>query len=256
MPTIHDHGVCIRTWDWSETSQTVCILAREHGMLRALAKGSRRERSPYSGGLEVLARGDLTAITKPAGTLHLLTAWDLTHTYPGCRRDLARFHAGMYLADLTGQAVHDEDPHPQLFDALTTALDRIGGVDAPAGDLPVQRALLEYQWAVLVETGHMPVLDHHAETGREVKLGKAVGFSPRLGGIVDDPGPGATGAVWRVRAETIGILREVAGGVLGEGAQAAGVERAGRLLAWHLRERLEIDPPTLGLVYPEAGRRR
>jgi recombinational DNA repair protein (RecF pathway) len=42
VPPIIDQAIVVRLWDFSETSQTVSLFLREHGMLRGLAKGSRR----------------------------------------------------------------------------------------------------------------------------------------------------------------------------------------------------------------------
>ena len=69
MATVTDDAVCIRQWDWSETSQTVSVFAREHGLLRGVAKGSKRENSRFSGGLEVLTRGEVMAIVKPTAEM-------------------------------------------------------------------------------------------------------------------------------------------------------------------------------------------
>ncbi len=248
MPPVTDQGVCIRQRDWSETSQTAVVLAREHGLLRVLAKGSRRDKAPYSGGLEVLARADFEFIAKPAGQLALLTSWDLAETYPACRRELPRFHASMFLADLVGRAVQDADPHPKLHDALVGALRALD-----AGD-PVERALLEFQWTLLVEIGHKPELRVHAGTGEPPQGARALGFSPELGGVVDDPGPNPGERTWRARTETIALLRRLEAGEI-PSEDAAALERAGRLLAHYTRARLEIDPPTLGLVYPDPAAR-
>jgi len=248
VPPVTDQGVCIRQRDWSETSQTAVVLAREHGLLRVLAKGSRRDKAPYSGGLEVLARADFEFIAKPAGQLALLTSWDLAETYPACRRELPRFHASMFLADLVGRAVQDADPHPKLHDALVGALRALD-----AGD-PVERALLEFQWTLLVEIGHKPELRVHAGTGEPPQGARALGFSPELGGVVDDPGPNPGERTWRARTETIALLRRLEAGEI-PSEDAAALERAGRLLAHYTRARLEIDPPTLGLVYPDPAAR-
>ena len=42
MPTISDYAICIRRWDFSETSQTVSLFTRESGIIRGLAKGAKR----------------------------------------------------------------------------------------------------------------------------------------------------------------------------------------------------------------------
>ncbi|HAC09503.1 MAG TPA: DNA repair protein RecO, partial [Phycisphaerales bacterium] len=53
MPTIRDEAVCVRHWDFSETSQTVSLFLRDHGLVRGLAKGARRERGSFSGGFDL-----------------------------------------------------------------------------------------------------------------------------------------------------------------------------------------------------------
>ena len=59
MGTMHDQGVCIRQWDFSETSQTVSLFGRSLGVVRGLAKGARRERGAFDGGVDLLSRGEL-----------------------------------------------------------------------------------------------------------------------------------------------------------------------------------------------------
>ena len=72
MPVAHDQGVCIRHWDFSETSQTVSLFGRGLGLVRGLAKGARRERGSFSGGIGLLARGEIVAVVKPEHVALLL----------------------------------------------------------------------------------------------------------------------------------------------------------------------------------------
>ncbi|MEY3021187.1 MAG: hypothetical protein RIS86_383, partial [Planctomycetota bacterium] len=81
MPNLVDQAICIRQWDWSETSQTVSLFCRAHGVLRGLAKGARRERGSFSGGIDLLARGEVVAVTKPDRELQTLTAWTLLQIF-------------------------------------------------------------------------------------------------------------------------------------------------------------------------------
>ncbi|MCZ6836092.1 MAG: recombination protein O N-terminal domain-containing protein, partial [Planctomycetota bacterium] len=73
MPTISDSAVCIRRWDFSETSQTVSLFTHTHGIIRGLAKGAKREKGAFSGGFDVLTQGHLVAIVKPGRDLATLT---------------------------------------------------------------------------------------------------------------------------------------------------------------------------------------
>ena len=73
VPQLRDIAVCVRHWDFSETSQTVSLLTREHGILRGLAKGSRRDKGDFSGGIDLLTCGEVIAIVKPSGAMATLT---------------------------------------------------------------------------------------------------------------------------------------------------------------------------------------
>ncbi len=245
MPTIQDQGLCIRHWDWSETSQTVSILTREHGVLRALAKGSKRENARFSGGVELLTLAALQAIVKPHTELATLTEWDLVELFPALRRSLDRFHAAMYIADLLQHGVRDSDPHPGLFDASLAALRSLGDLTSLETGLSIEPCLLRFQWALLVEMGYTPVLDRDAAAGGPLPTAGRYLFSPQLGGLVTGPAP--QGPSWGVRAQTVECLRAIAG--TGAEIDAQACRRANRLLASYIRELLGEQVGSLGSVF-------
>lgn len=253
VPTIHDEAICIRQWDWSETSQTVSLFAREVGVFRAVAKGSRREGAPFSGGLEVLTRAGLTASLKRTGALSTLTSWDLRDAYPAMRQELPRFHAGLYVADLIHHALRDDDPHPRLFDECVGALAQIGGsLDQQPGDAPM--ALLHFQWALLVETGRAPVLDAAADTGEHLNQAGSYVFDPSLGGLVADT-PRHAESGWRVREHTVELLRLVAQNADPDVTDEV-ISRANRLLGAHIAWGLEGPLPTAPMALGETPQPR
>ncbi len=247
MPPVLDDALCIRHWDWSETSQTVSLFTRNHGLVRALAKGSKRPKAPYSGGVELLTRGQAAFIIRPSSELALLTAWDLEETYPALRADLAAHNAGLYIADLLHHAITDHDPHPALFERVAAILRLIGaGPDARGLAL----ALLRFQWSVLVETGYAPVVDADAATGEPLPAAPTYHFSPALGGVLAEPSH-RDAAPWPVRAETIQLLRALAAGadLAANPPATVTLDRANRLLAAYLRHVLGREPPTLPLLF-------
>lgn len=280
VATIRDQAFCIRQWDWSETSQTVSLFSREHGVIRAVAKGSRREKGAFSGGLEVLTRGEMVVITRhqerATDAMATLTAWDLQELFPRARRSLAAFHVGMYMLDLVHHAVRDSDPHPGLFDDLLVCLR---GMDSAETE---QRAMLAFQWAVLVHAGFAPQLFRDARTGHDLNVHASYSFSPDLGGLVGGGAPDRAGdlggqgsrpmpdgaVVWRVRGETVELLRRLSGPgqsshpgrLLADPSVGPGVvSRANRLLAWYLRSILGVWAgavhgaiPGIGEMEPQA----
>jgi DNA repair protein RecO (recombination protein O) len=243
MPTISDTAVCIRRWDFSETSQTVSLFTREHGIIRGLAKGAKREKGSFSGGLDVLTRGHVVAIVKPGRELATLTEWHLQETYRVLRQRLDANRAGLYMADLVHHMLTDQDPHPPLFDALVDALGEM------TDSSKIETALLMLQWRVLEESGYRPELERDAETGRPLpQEGEALAFSARAGGVVVSP----TGSDhWRVRRTTIDLLRVLSEGRPLEGSDAEVVRRANRLLAVYCRELIGAELPTVRWAFSD-----
>lgn len=205
MPLLRDDALCIRLWDFSETSQTVSLFTREHGVLRGLAKGSKRADARFSGGFDLLCRGDVQAIVKTSGALATLTAWDLTRVYSSLRTNLRSHLAGMVIADVLHLAVRDNDPHPALFDAAVNELEAIDRGDDPAA------VCVSMLMVALVEAGYRPELHHDvADRGSPLPDASTYAFSSRLGGLTRDPGVDAERlSLWRVRAETVDVLRAV-----------------------------------------------
>lgn len=275
MPAHRDEGLCLRHWDWSETSQTVTIFGRTLGLVRGLAKGARRERGRFGGGIDLLSRGEFGVITRPTTELATLTEWDLLETFAGLRDALPSNRIAFYAADLVSRLLAPADPHPGLYDAMVELLRSVGvaGHRAAPEDHAAQteqtartaHALLRFQWHVLTETGVQPSLDAPQRPA-------TLWFDPVHGGFSD----AAPQRGWRVRQETIDALRRIdAGGATGARANggahdAAGandpvgrdapiapietLDRANRLLATYMREILQLEPPTLTQLFGNLPR--
>lgn len=243
VSSAHDEGVCIRHWDWSETSQTLSIFARRLGLLRCVAKGSKRPEARFSGGVEILARADLTAVLKPGDAMTVLTSWDLREAYPSVRRSLSAFYTGMAMADIIHHSIRDHDPHPEMYDALVVGLRALG---ADARDNAA--ALVWVLWRALVETGHRPEIHRDARSAGELPPAGAYAFSSRLGGLTPDDSidPDA----WRVRATTVELLRgtDRARMPLDIPARYAREDlvRAAKLLTLYFRDAIGSEPVAIG----------
>lgn len=276
LARITDEAICVRHWDWSETSQTVALFTREHGLLRGLAKGAKREKSAFSGGFELLTRGEVGAIVKPSGGLATLTSWDLREAFLGFRRSLRAHYAGLYVADLVGSLLTEEDPHPALYDRTVEALRALAEAGGSGGRLAEQaRVLAGYQLAILDETGYRPELTADVRTGAAITAAEVYGFDAELGGLVPDAGSERAG-VWRVRAETLDLLRALQsrdekhsanGGEAGPTgkigtpnqvgtglASGESLWRANRLLAAYIRAKLGEEPRSMRLLLAEFPR--
>jgi DNA repair protein RecO (recombination protein O) len=259
VPTITDTAICIRHWDFSETSQTVSLFTREHGMIRGLAKGSRRAKGSFSGGIDVLTRGQVIAIVRPGRDLATLTSWSLEDLFRHVRTDLQANRAGLFMADLLHHLVHDHDPHSRLFDAFNDAITTLRTPERTC------ETLLVFQMRLLQETGYRPHLEHDVVTGQPLDAGRPLAFDPYAGGIVTGA-PDRGRIAWRVRPETIELLRMVQRGIEPSGTASAATpsqnvahgpfdpatcDRAIRLLAAYLRELIGEEPPSMRWAFSD-----
>lgn len=241
MPTLAADAICIRHWDFSETSQTVSLFTRPAGLLRGLAKGARRPGGNFSGGIDLLSRGQVVAIVKPGRELATLTAWTLAGTWRSLRSDLSANRAGYYIADLVQRLLAPADPHPALFDATVACLDALdGGLDAGA-------ATLVFQTSIVGEVGLRPRYGP-LPSGAATLL-----FSPAAGGLVE----GGANDAWKVRRTTLDLLAGLADRPAVEAlthaamADADSVGRANRLLAAYLRHVLGTEPMPMRQCFPQ-----
>jgi DNA repair protein RecO (recombination protein O) len=221
MAILSDTAICLRCWDFSETSQTVSLLTKEHGMIRGLAKGSKRDNGAFSGGFDPLTRGAIVARIKTNSDLATLTEWQLEHVWWTTRNTLEVNKSAIYMVDLVGRMLTDQDPHTNVYDALLEALTRMD--EGHEIDWP----LLRFQWALLVETGYQPTLTTDGEHE------SIVAFCSRTGGVVED-----TGEVDRVRVrkETVHVLRMLEEESSMQSTEPEALHRANRLLAHYLRD--------------------
>ena len=59
MALYHDEGVVLRTAKLGEADRIITLLTRDHGKVRAVAKGVRRAKSRFGGRLEPFMRVDV-----------------------------------------------------------------------------------------------------------------------------------------------------------------------------------------------------
>lgn len=177
-------AICLRTTDYSETSQIVHFLARDLGVVKMIAKGSKRPKSKTGGALDLLSEGDLVFSSGRGEALGTLIEFTETESRTALRRDAARLNTALYLLELTAAMLAENDPHPEVFDLLHNALARLGQDDAPAG------AVLAYsQWRMLRHVGLLGEMSVCVGCGTPT-AGAAPGdlrhmvFSSRRGGLL------------------------------------------------------------------------
>lgn len=204
MPLEKATAIVIRSVEFSETSRVVTLFTREFGKLGALAKGAKRLRGPFSGGLDLLSVCRIVLIRKHSDSLDLLTDAEQMNRFSPQRNSLHVLNAGYYVAELLLELSHDYDPHPALFDAAVETLRELesGG----SAWLVVRR----FELTTLRETGHMPQIEACAGCGAALPIERVAGFSAMAGGLVCVACRPTVRATMRLETGSVRVLQTLA----------------------------------------------
>jgi DNA repair protein RecO (recombination protein O) len=174
-------ALVIRTVEVFETSLVATLFTRELGKVAVLAKGGRRLKSPFQGGLDLLGVSDIVMFPKASESLDLLAEAVSVERFASLRRDLAALYAGYYIAELLTDLTDLHDPHPKLFDAARITLRHLGDAELRP------RRVLRFELACLREVGLLPSLDRCAGCGVDLKPSEgSVSFGLSSGGVLCD----------------------------------------------------------------------
>jgi DNA repair protein RecO (recombination protein O) len=162
MPLIKDKGICIRSTDYSESSQILTFFTCEGGKVSVIAKGARRTKSSFGGAIEICSAGDMVYSIKEGEKLGTLTEFNPTFFSTGIRKKLLAVNCSFFAAELLNLFTQEHDPHPELFDESMTFLKRL---DENA-DNKVPAFLIAFEFAMLTYTGSIPITDRCANCKR------------------------------------------------------------------------------------------
>ena len=172
------HGYVLHASPWRETSLIVQAFTRDHGCVALVAKGAKR---PYSALRPVLVGFQPVWLSWTGATeVHTLTR---AESGPVRLLDGRAMMSGWYMNELILRLLAREDPHPGVFDAYETALDRL----AEARGRPHAAVLRRFEWLLLEQAGYgldvpMPDFD---QAGVEPAVRQVL--RERLDALLDTP---------------------------------------------------------------------
>ena len=175
MHTYRTEAVVLRTWKLGEADRIISLFTRDHGKVRAVAKGIRRSGSKFGARLEPFGHVDVQ-LAQGRGSLETLTQVESLHP-PMLGSDYDRFCAAEVLVEAADRIVaEDHSPSLTQYRLLLGALIALGRGQLPATaivDSYLLRALAAAGWATTV------VACVSCGDTRDLRW-----FSPQLGGAV------------------------------------------------------------------------
>jgi len=183
-----DLAICIRAIDYSETSQIVSFFTRASGKIDAIAKGSKRPKSPFDGPIEVISHGNIVFVDSGGEKLATLTEFQQQPALRNLYGNLFVLHCCLFGAELINKLTHDYDPHPGLFDGFLEFLQN-ANEQYSTGDRQsdILALLILFQLTLLKEIGLQPILSHcvNCKTRHESQApGRELYFSSSANGLI------------------------------------------------------------------------
>ena len=97
-----------------ETSWILTCLTRSFGKIRGIAKGVRKEKSPWASSCELMTHANMVFFEKTRSNLHLITELSVIHSNEKLRSSFSALAYAGYFAELLDQLLEDHEPQPAV----------------------------------------------------------------------------------------------------------------------------------------------
>jgi DNA repair protein RecO (recombination protein O) len=176
-------GINLKSMPFGEADRLLTILTREHGLIQAIAMGSRKHNSSLAGRSGLFVVNDLLLVK--GRSLDKVTQAETLESYPKLGKDLQKLTVSQYLAELCLYQALSDQPQEELFVALNQQLLQLE--QAASGEvLPC----FLYAFVQLLSLGGVvPQVDRCCITGELLQPDLTdpkwrSGFSVAAGGVV------------------------------------------------------------------------
>ncbi|MDQ3982032.1 MAG: DNA repair protein RecO [Actinomycetota bacterium] len=238
MPGLYkDEGIVLKTIKLGEADRIVTLFTRDHGKVRAVAKGIRKTKSRFGARLEPFTHAAL--IVYRGRSLDTITQADILTSFDEVRQDYPRLAAAAALVDIVEKVTPERERATSTYRLLMQGLEALKD-DKGATVVPA------FLIKLLSISGYHPQLTTCAGCG-ETAAGLG-GFSAALGGAV-------CASCWRddrealqVSIERLRLLGRLLQADFGEPAGAEDTQEVTQVLRRYAEYHLERPLRSLQLL--------
>src|SRR3546814_8576041 len=123
-------GIVLRTHKLGESDRIVSVLTREHGKVRAVAKGVRKTKRRFGARLEPPTHIQLQ-LYEGRSELHIVDQAETIDHFGAIRGDLDRLTGAVSMLEAADQLGLEGEPNPALYQMLLGALRALAGHSGP-----------------------------------------------------------------------------------------------------------------------------
>jgi len=122
MAIITTPAIVLRRINHSETSLICTLYTRDYGKMTVIAKGARRQKSPFAGLLDLMNYLQVVVYTKESREIQTLSDAEYIRAFNRLQQDMDRAAFGMVILETIQQAIVGEEPHAEVFDLIIETL--------------------------------------------------------------------------------------------------------------------------------------
>ena len=170
-------AILLRKRKFSDTTLIVSWCTESLGCVQTIAKGARRQKSPFAGKLDLFFQAEISLVRSRKSDLHTLAEVVLKNAFAGIRSNYLRMQTAAYFVELIEICTERDHHEPELFGLLRrafgyldtnnpnaravahfeTELARIAGVHGakPVGGVSVPREAVSFPYSAASALGNL-----------------------------------------------------------------------------------------------------
>jgi len=173
-------ALVLRKTDFSNTSQILDLFTLDRGRVSVMAKGTRSYGKRIYRLVDLLYHGQAIILEKASREVQILSDFETIDHFPGLRRHLDRFHAGLHVLHLLRRVTQPEAAERRLFSLAVRGLARFQS--APLERMPAETIAFDQRFLSVI--GFRLVLTTCPLCGAPHRERDATTFQPLAGGAV------------------------------------------------------------------------
>ena len=122
---ITTRGIVVRLTKLTDTSLIAHWFTADAGLMKTVARGARRPKSPFAGKLDLFFSGEISVARARHGSLDTLREVQLESCRDALRKSWPATLMAGYFCQLAEAVVEPGHPEPQIFDLLGRGLDHL-----------------------------------------------------------------------------------------------------------------------------------
>ena len=179
MQNFMTNAINLQSYNLSESDKIIVMYSKEKGLIRGVAKGSKKASSKLGGRMEMLVANKL--ILHKGRNLDTICQAEALNTFFNLRNDMDKLFYSMYTAEIVKNFGVEDDPNSEeIYNLFFSFLESMA--NAPK-KLDIMLAVIRFQLKIMHISGYSLELSQCTKCGQNIEK-EELFFSFEQGGVV------------------------------------------------------------------------